>query len=217
MSLFIDIGTNSIRVLEKSSNGQVLKWGKLERASRPFHTSIHPMEEKDVIEHLKILLAKMDALLHGVVVIIPAFLTFTTIAESSDPKHIPAANGTFYFDSIKLAPGAFFLTAVPKDVIEKYGRILGAVGCQSASWELKAVVLAKNFGFAKEPILIVDLDDRSTTFVVVQEGKPIFIEQTDFTLASNSSDVIMNKVKNIVTEKKIKNIQWVTKSFFYSF
>lgn len=215
--LFVDIGTNSIKALEKDSEGKILRWGKLERASKPFHTSIQPMEEKDVIEHLKMLLAKMDALLHGVVVIIPAFLTFTTIAESSHPKHIPAADGTFHFDSVNLAPGAFFLTAVPKDVIEKYGRILGAIGCQSASWESKAAILAKNFDVGKEPVLVVDLDDRSTAFVVAQEGKPVFTEHTDFSQASGTPDVILNKVKNLVAEKKIKNIRWVTKNFFYSF
>lgn len=215
--LFVDIGTNSIKALEKDPEGKISRWGKLERNSKPFHTSISPMDEKDVIEHLKILLAKMGALSHAIVVSIPAFLTFTAIAESADPKHIPAAAGAFQLDSIGLAPGKFFLTAVPRDVIEKYGRILGAVGCQSASWESKAAVLAKNFSVGREPILIVDLDDRSTLLMVAEDGKPVFAEHTDFTQASGAPDVIMNKVKNIVTEKKIKNIRWVTKNFFYSF
>ncbi len=217
MYLCIDIGTNSIRVLEKDSSGKISRWGKLERPAKPFHTSISPMEEKDVVEHLGILLAKMNVTPRAAVAYIPAFLTFTAIAESADLNRIPAAPGTFKIDAVGIAPNKFFLTAVPNDVIEKYGRVLGGVGFESASWESKSLILAKNFSNSVESILIVDLDERSTTFVVARNAQPIFVEQTDFTLASDSPDVILNKVKNIVAEKKIKNIKWVTKDHFLIF
>ena len=58
--VYIDIGTNTIRALEKGANGEVLKWGKLERLAKPFHTSILPMDKSDIIKHLRILFAKMS-------------------------------------------------------------------------------------------------------------------------------------------------------------
>lgn len=235
----INIGTNSIKVLQKDSDGKVLKWGFLERKNKPFHTSILPMDENDVIACLKILLDKMGSEPREAVIAIPAFLTFTTVAGSADPAQIPAAPGTFYLDVIDLGGGTFFLTAVPKDVVEKYGRILGEVGFESARWESESVILARNFGNFPEPTLIVGLDERSTTFVVARNAKPVFVEQTDFSLKdaiphlSESSaqnhfaedgyafgkvrDVILNKVKNIITDKKIKNVRWVTEKNFLNF
>lgn len=222
MYLCITIGTNSIKALEKSLDGKILKWGRLERTSKPFHTSIAPMDENDAVAHLKMLLNKMGSESREAAVAIPAFLTFTAVAESADAAQIPAAVGTFNLDVIDLGQGLpgqgkVFLTAVPKDIIEKYGRILGEAGFESARWESESVILARNFGDSPEPVLLVALDQRSTTFVVARNAQPIFVEQTDFTLASDNPDVILNKVKNIVTEKKIKNIRWITEKNFLNF
>ena len=82
------------------------------------------------------------------------------------------------------------------------------------------MILARNFGDSAGTTLIIALDERSTTFVAAQNAKPIFVEQTDFVLDSDNSDarnVIINKVKHIIIEKKIKNIRWVTEKNFLNF
>lgn len=202
----IDIGTSSIKILEKNADGGVLRWGILERRGKPFHTSISPLDEKDATRHLKMLLEKMGATAAEAVASLPAFLVFTAIAEAADPKFIPAPPETFKLDAYPIDDFQFFLVATPKDVVEKYEKIFDGAGLKLEKLELESLSLAKTLGNSSEPTLIMDVGDRSTTLTVAQNGKPVFLEQTDFAASSGAPGVILDKVRKISAQRGIKNI-----------
>lgn len=204
--LCVDIGTNLIKVLEKSANGAVLKWGILERKNKQFHSSIVMFEEKDTAQFLQMLLEKMGTVSREVVIVMPDFLYFTMIADNPNPENIPAAPGTFHFQAFEFASRKFFLVAVPKDIVEKYARIFQVLNLKIKSIELESFVLARVLGKEKESALIVNIGNNFSSFIVAQEGFPIFISKTDFGMASGEWDVIINKVKKIAAERKIKKI-----------
>lgn len=204
MYLCVDIGTNAIKVLEKSSDGKILRWGILER-SKPFHSNIVPLEEKDAAGALKILLDKMRVEAAEAVAVLPDFLTFTMIAENSDPENIPAAPGTFHFQAFPLTPENFFLSAVPKDVIEKYARIFQNLNLKIKSLEMESFVLARVLGKSARPTLIINSRKGFTSLVVAKDGFPDFVSKTDFGIQSGR-DVIINKAKEIAEKKSVQKI-----------
>lgn len=210
--LCIDIGTSSIKALEKDAAGNVLRWGLLERRGRPFHTTIQPLDETDAARHLMLLLKKMGATSDKAVASVPAFLALTTVAEAADPSFVPAAAGTFQLASIKLPDDRCFLYAAPNDVIEKYQRIFESAGLNLKKMELESVALANRLA-GPELILIVDLGHRFTTFTVAENGKPVFISQTDFATASfdgvsasGVANVIMKKTEEISRRHSVKQV-----------
>lgn len=192
--------------MEKKSDGTVLRWGYLERKDKPFHTSISTLNEKEAIFSLKQLLNKMGAESKQAAVSLPPFLVFTAIVDSPDPKHVPAAPGTFQFGAAEINAGKFFLAAIPNSVIEKYQRIFASLGMDILRLEPESVPLARIHSKKNEPTLIVDVGHRSTSFTISHKGQVYFIAHTDFGVASGSPDVIINRAKEIAKARKIKHI-----------
>lgn len=210
MYLAVDIGTNSIKILEKDDTGKVLKWGRLER-KQPFQTNITPLDEKAAVYFSKSLLELMKAESGEAVVVLPDFLFYTMIADDPDIRQIPAAPETFHFQAFALPSlagqaGKFLLVAIPKDIVEKYIGVFSGLGIKIRSIELQGFVLARVFGKSQNPTLVVDIGERRTSFVVAKDGFPNFIARTDFGMASKAPDVIMNKVKEIAGAYDVKNI-----------
>lgn len=203
--LFVDIGTGSIKALEKDAAGNVLRWGLLERRSRPFHATIQPLDEIDTARHLELLLEKMGATAVAAVASVPLFSVFTAIAGAADPLFIPAAAGTFQLASVKLADNLYFLYAAPNDIIEKYRRIFESAGLDLKKLELESVALANRFA-GSERILIVDAGHRFTTFTVAERGKPLFVSGTDFAAASGTANVIIERTNEIARRHPVKRI-----------
>src|SRR3989344_5010771 len=148
MYLCIDIGTNSIKAVEKDPRGIPVKWGILERENNPFHTSIYNLSEADTIYCLAALLDKMKIDSNDVIASVPSFLTFTAIADTPDFSVIPADSGTFKPFSIPLPNGKYFLAAIPNEVVAKYETIFRASGLNLLKLEPESVALAKNLGSA---------------------------------------------------------------------
>jgi|GEM_PF-2302084 len=217
--LAIDIGTGSIKAAEKSPDGEILRWGILERRGRPFHANIQPLSAEDAVKHLRVLLDRMrkqgPLTASEVVASVPSFAVFTAFAPEADARYIPAAAGTFELASIKLGEGWNFLYAAPRDLIEKYTRIFSGIGLSLSRLELENVVLAKSLVGVPERVLLVDVGYRSSSFTVAENGLPIFVDRVDFAVASGEKseatrgyvrDVIMNKTKEIAANWAVGRI-----------
>lgn len=208
--LAVDIGTSSIKAVEKAANGEILRWGMLERRSKPFHSTIHPLEVNDAAKYLRVLIDKMRAdgpfQSANAVASVPPFAAFSAFAPEPDPRFIPAAAGTFQLASIKLRDDWHFLYAAPHDVVEKYSKILDLAGFDLRKLELENVALAKSLAGVNERVLLVDFGHRSTSFTVVENGLPIFVDQTDFATASANKDVIMNKTEIIAANWQVRRV-----------
>ncbi len=202
--LAVDIGTSSIKAVEKSADGAVLRWGILERRNKPFHTGITRMDPADVSKNLADLIAAMGATTRRAVASVPAFLAITVTAEAPDAKYVPASAGTFAFSSAQLGE-KYFLAAIPNAVAELYSAIFFKAGLLLESVTLESSAVAAHLGKAIELTLIVDIGDRSTTFTVASEGVARYVAQTDFAVASNAPNVIMEKAKKIAADFNISN------------
>src|SRR3989344_1333108 len=119
----IDIGTGSIKAVEKDYNGRILSSGSLKRLDKPFHSSIQPLDEEDAASCLRTLLKRMEKRADLAVMSLPAFSVFTALAPAPDPKYIPAAPSIFKMEAVRLSNGQFFLVAIPREIIMKYQNI----------------------------------------------------------------------------------------------
>src|SRR3989344_1217895 len=111
--LCIDIGTGSIKAVEKSADGRILRWGMLEKTDGPLQSSIQPLDEALAIHYLKTLVAEMHTESQDAVVSLPAFEVFTAIAPAVDPQYIPMSPNTFKLEAFPVNNKSFFLAAVP--------------------------------------------------------------------------------------------------------
>lgn len=204
--LCIDIGTSSIKVLEKDDSGKVLRWGILERPAKPFHSSIQPIDVQDAAGALRDLLLKTGASARSAIMSLPSFYVFTVIANIVDPKLIPANPATYRLEARRLDDGRYFIVAIPKEVSEKYEEIARLCGLNFSGLELESSAIARRFKNNSARRLIVDLGSRSTTFSVTRGGEVEYIFHTDFGGASHALDVIMNKTREIAKEHGVARI-----------
>jgi hypothetical protein len=179
-----------MKVVEKDAAGRTVRWGILERRGRPFHTNIQPLDAADAARHLKMLIEKMGSRAKEAVASVPAFLLLFAIADAPDSRWIPAAPGTFRAYGTPLGNGKYWLTGLPDEITEKYARICAAVGLDLVHLESESLALARVFGKSGEPVLIVDIGDRFTTFTVARGSQPVLVRRSDFGAASDARDVI---------------------------
>lgn len=204
--LCIDIGTSSIKALEKDASGKVLRWGILERRAKPFHSSIQPIDVDDASEVLASLLSRMGVEARSAVMSLPSFYVFTAIADVVDPKLIPAIPSTYRLEAVRLDDGRYFISAIPKEITEKYEEIATACGLRLDRLELESSAIAHRFRNNTQRNLIVDIGSRSTTFSVAHNGSPEYIFHSDFGGASQALDVIMNKTREIAEKQGINQV-----------
>ena len=204
--LCIDIGTGSIKAVEKSADGRILRWGMLEKTDGPLQSSIQPLDEALAIHYLKTLVAEMHTESQDAVVSLPAFEVFTAIAPAVDPQYIPMSPNTFKLEAFPVNNKSFFLVAVPKEIIAKYKRIIRNSGLNLVRLELESVAVARVFADLKEPVLVMDVGRRSTAFTLVEKGMVNFLSHTDFALASNARNVIINKARVLANQRGAKKI-----------
>ncbi len=212
--LCIDIATNSIRVLEKGANGNILRWGILERNGRVFHSSIQPLDPGDAADALRQLLDKMGILrqaqdlatVRSAIFSVPSFCVFTATSDIVDPNLVPAVPGAYKLEASKLSNGRYFLVAVPEDITEKYQEICRLTGLRLERLEPESAAIAR--GFSKKPgrVMVVDVDHRLTTFTIIHGGAVEYVSHTDFGGASEALNVIMDKTREIAEKKSVRNV-----------
>ncbi len=215
--LCIDVGTNSIRVLEKDSSGKVTRWG-ISETETPIHSAIEPLEPGRAALLLLEALDKMNTVSRDAIFAVPAFYSFTVIANEVDPGLIPAHPKTYFLWAYPARDGRYFLSATPRDVIDRYKILAKLAGLNFLGWEPESFSLARQFQKIKERTLIVDPDSRSTTFTLIDRGEVQYVFRTDFGGVSNLGtcpthslkgyvwDVIMNIAKEIAENKKVDQV-----------
>ena len=150
--LCIDIGTSSIKAVEKDAGGRTVRWGILERRGGSFHTNIQPLDVADAARHLKILIEKMYLGALGIkapieaVASVPAFLLLFAIADVPDSHRIPAAPETFRAFGVQLESGKYLLIGLPDEITEKYVKIFTLAGLELVHMESESAALARVFG-----------------------------------------------------------------------
>jgi type IV pilus assembly protein PilM len=78
-----------------------------------------------------------------------------------------------------------FLVSIPNEKIESYATIFGKAGFILDGFEVEHISTARALTPGlKQPLLIVDIGGRSTTFTVAKNGVALFAGQTDFSSSS---------------------------------
>lgn len=144
---------------------------------------------------------------------LPVFSSFSTVIELPlmDPEEIP---GAIRFQSHQYVPVPIeevvldwniieeeeesisenkikvFLVAIPKDVIEKYGKIGEKVGLTIKNLELESFAQVRALmGEDKSPVLILDIGGRTTSITIVDKGFIRLCHGLDFSTFSLVRDL----------------------------
>ncbi len=204
----IDIGTTAIKAVEKNDAGRPLRWGILEKPGEPLHTNIRPFDPRVVGGYLRQLVRKMGAETTTAVASVPAFLTITALADFPDERFVPAAPGSFRLSVSQLPDGRFFLRALPNDVMERYEKAFEVAGLELKHLEMESFAAANLLADGPGRTLIADIGKRATTFTVAENRRVIFTKHSDFALASNAPDVILEEADNIAKRYGVKRKIW---------
>ncbi len=215
--LGVDIGTTSIKAVEVSKGKTIprlINYGLLEtqsallRANTALQASTLKLFDKDVVEFLKIVIAKMKPRSKNVVASLPAFSAFTIVFSLPDmePKEMeqavayqarqykPLPISEVALDWSKVGEiedenGAkqnqILLISVPQEQIKKYQRIFSEAGLSLRALEVESLALVRSaIGNDPTPTLLADIGSLSTGIMVVDGGQLKYSGQTDFSGSS---------------------------------
>jgi len=183
--------------------GMLETYGYLERFNEALQSSILKLSENTTADYLKLILEKSNIRTVEVVASIPSFMAFSTLIEvpqmsESDTKkfiefqakqYIPLPLETVAFEWIKVGERTdgneqkdqLLLISVPNDHVERYGKIFAAAGLKLQALELEGISLARILSQnVDEPVFILDIGSRSTSFAIAKSGLLKFSGQTDF-------------------------------------
>lgn len=215
--LGVDIGTTSIKVVEVKPGKQlpeVINYGFLEsssylsRANQALQTSTLKLFEKDAVELLKLLIAKIRTKSTEAIASLPPFSAFTTVLDFPEMRpgeveksmvfqakqYIPMPISEVaiewmkvgeYRDDKGFAHQRILLISVPQENIKKYQNIFKQAGLSLRALELESLSLARVFGGTNiSPTIVVDIGSRSTNIVFLDKGQLKFNGQGDLAGAS---------------------------------
>jgi len=205
--LGIDIGTTSIKVVELAHRSGVAKlesygilenYAHLERINEAIQTSNFKIVEKTTAQYLSNLLKQSKIKSREANVSLPSFYTYMNLIELPilGKKEIEKA---IYYQAKQYVPVSFseiildwqivkqtdtriyvLLSAVPKDIIERYTTIGRLAGVKIKTMELEIVSqvrsLLKN---EKGLVAVVDVGGRATSICIVDEGIPQIMRTID--------------------------------------
>lgn len=170
-------------------------------------SSLRPLDS-DLISYLSIMRSKANFKTNHVVASMPSFTAFTTVLEvplmstgetdksiSVQAKdYIPVPITEVSLDWIKIGEKTYpdgtkkqqvFLVSIPNEKIESYTNLFGKAGFILDGFEVEHVSIARALtAGTKQPLLIIDIGGRSTTFTVAKNGISLFAGQTDFSSGS---------------------------------
>jgi len=207
VGLGIDIGTTSIKVVELVRSGDTAKlsgygilenYAHLERINEAIQTSSFKIVEKNTAQYLSNLLKQSKIKSREANVSLPSFYTYMNLIELpiltrqelekavyyQARQYVPISLNDVILDwqIVKKTDTRIYilLTAVPKDIIEKYTIIgkLANVKIKSIELEIVSQVrsLLKN---EKGLVAIVDIGGRATSIAIIDEGIPQLIRTID--------------------------------------
>lgn len=179
--------------------GELSTVGYLERLNEPFQTTSLKTLEGMTREMLKILLERSETTAKQVVMAIPVFSSFVSVIEMPEMaekelsravefearRYVPISLAEVVLDwkviesgIIKddVSPKAFkgkriLLIAVPKEVVNKYIRVVDALGLKITALELESFALGRSLVTdQKSSACILDIGARATSFTIVDKS-----------------------------------------------
>ncbi|HOA47455.1 MAG TPA: type IV pilus assembly protein PilM [Candidatus Pacearchaeota archaeon] len=205
--------------LEKNGKKAKLKnYGEYKTSSSkeglmPVSTSFLSFSEDKISSIIKEILEETKIEAREANFSLPVFSSFSTVIELPlmEPEEIP---GAIRFQSHQYVPVPVeevvldwsiikeedlalsenkmkvLLVAIPKDVIEKYGKIGEAVGLSIKTLELESFAQARAvIGEDKNPVLILDIGGRTTSITIVDQGFIRLCHSLDFSTFSLIEDL----------------------------
>jgi type IV pilus assembly protein PilM len=198
-SLGIDIGTTSIKIVELGRSGdniELKNYAEYHRVHNkktfPFQTNSFSFFEEEVAEKLKALLKAAMVDTKEATFSLPSFSGFfTTLDLPKMPleeieeavkyqsyQYIPLPLQEVFLDwTLMQGEGdnenkiKILLAAIPKDLVEKYKNVARMVGISIKALEIESFAEARSLlGDNKDPVVIVNIGDRATNIIVVDNG-----------------------------------------------
>ncbi len=184
--------------------GMLESFGYLERSNEAIQTSTLKLSEDNAAGYLKLLLSRARINGREAVASIPSFIAFSTLLEvppMSDheiskfmelqgKQYIPLPLSQVAFEWQKVGERKeengsvkyqIFVVSVPNEQLEKYQKIFSVAGLKLAAVEIEGTSLARTLtSGTPNPVLIVDIGSRSTSFSVAANGFLKLSSQTDF-------------------------------------
>jgi type IV pilus assembly protein PilM len=214
-----EITAQGSRVYTLSNYAMLEVAGHLEHINNALQgSSLRPLES-DLTTYLTAIKRQANFKTNHVRASLPSFVAFTTLLEiplmsNSDTSrslttqvkdYIPLPISQVTLDWIKIGEKTYpdgtkkqqiFLVSVPNEKIESYTTIFGDAGFILDGFEVEHLSLARSLTLqAEQPVLIIDIGGRSTTFTVARKGVALFAGQTDF--SSNSLTQALATALNI--------------------
>lgn len=199
-----------VEVEQARGSSRLVNYGILEseeallRPTTAFQTSSLKLFENEIDAHLEHLLKEVQPKSTRVVASLPLFMVFTTViaipkmtAEEVQKtiayqakQYIPLPIEEVALDWLKVGEftderGAEFfrmmLISVPQEHIKKTQRIMASAGLALEAIEIEGLSLVRSLvGTDPTPTAIVDVGSRSTAIVLVENGLPQYMRQSDF-------------------------------------
>ncbi len=197
----IDIGSNSIKIVEFQGEGAGRTLKRIGRAGIPMDSivdgSIKDSETvsatlKRLLNNLDIRTKRASASISGYSVIVKRItVPYETEKDIEDnllaeaEKYVPFEIDEVYIDFYILSgpdkekPGSdIFLVAAKKEIVDQYAGLLESVGLTPAVIDVDAFALGNSFelafGNVTEPAALVDIGASKTNLNVIINGTPIF-------------------------------------------
>lgn len=211
VSVGIDIGTTSIKVVELERNNNhtrlvnygVLAFHDYDRPTGAFEASPLKLFEADVADYLQLLLRKTGVRTRNAVASLPSFAVFSTLldlppmpeqeianaVQFKARQYIPLPISSVSLDWVRVENQKILLLAIPNELIQKYNALCTVAGLHLIALEVEGVSFARVFSqpggaASTQPVFIIDIGSRSTGFFIVENGILKFMGQSDFSGAS---------------------------------
>ena len=179
-------------------------YGYLERFNNALQTSSLRALESEISAYLSLILQHSKIKSRNVIAALPTFAAFTTLIELPEmPKgeldqamnfqakqYVPLPISVVKIDYLKVGERVdengnkfqqILLSSIPNEQIERYQKIFRGAGLNLKALEIDVMSLARILTRGvKEPMMIVDIGARSTSFSVAKDGFLKFAAQSDF-------------------------------------
>lgn len=235
--LGVDIGTTSIKIAElERGNGKprLRNYGMLEtesallRANTALQTSTLKLFDKDTVEFLKMLIAKLKPKSTSAVASLPLFSAFTTVLSLpameeeqlaqavtfQARQYIPLPISEVALDWTKVGEVEdesgnkifqILLISVPQEQIKKYQAIFAEAGLALKALEIESMSLMRSVvGNDPTPTFVVDIGSLSTGIMIADGGQLKYSGQTDFSGSSLTQALASSLNINPIRAEELK-------------
>jgi type IV pilus assembly protein PilM len=241
--LGVDIGTTSIKIIEVNQGKQlprVVNYGILEtdsylmRVNSALQTSSLKLFEREVVDLLKVLLAKMNTKTTEALASLPLFSAFVTVLDMPKmpdadlnkaiiyqaQQYIPSPISEVAIDWLKvgeytdekgLTHEQVLLISVPQEQIKKYQKIFKAAGLNLRLLEIETLSLGRVIiGSDPTPTLVIDIGARSTNIAFFEKASLKFNVQSDLG-GSTITQSLVNSLKiNPIRAEELKRSKGIS-------